>query len=403
MKSKKVLALVLTVLLLVGVVAVPAYAAPTYSLSKTATTTKYFDGNKLALNGLQVHNNVTNKNINWKASDTKFNVTPGNNTQLDLPDGYTEYTIQVSVIYDGEDLGTFDVTIYKDGFVSTPTKTEYQEGEFFDPSGLSFYNKSGSGQNIIFTLISYPADAGDSNLTFQPSLDTPLAKDTTEVTVRYGNRTVGTIPVTVTAAMDASAVQKDYTDSEKFNPTGLSLNIAGNTVVYPANKEHFSFNISTDKNLVVDEDNATRNVVVYYDGVEKGNFDITVAHDFGEIVQLEGGTMHGRFCKGCGQLGSVDQCATHVPEWIPNGDGGFFKQETETGTCDICGSTVTRNIPKSDAQLEAEFNSNFNLGETTNETEPKILHFFYLIVVKLVQTLIPAGGHGHVFGTGIFA
>lgn len=400
MKSKKVLALLLTVLLLVGLVAVPASAA-SYTISKTPTTTKYFDGDTLKLTGLQLKDDK-NKNINWKSSDKKFSVTPGNGDVLNLPDGYTEYDITVSVTYDNVFVGTFDVTVYKDGFVSTPTKTAYQEGEMFDPSGLSFYNKSGSGANIVFSLISCPADAGDANLTFVPSIDTPLTKETTEITVKYGTRTIGTVPVTVTAAMDSSTVQKVYTDSDMFNPTGLSLKIGSETVVYPTNKEHFSFTVPTDKTLTVDENSATQNVIVYYDGVEKGSFEITVTHNFEAIVQLEGGTMHGQFCKGCGQLGSVDQCANHVTEWIPNGDAGFLKQESETGTCAICGGKVTRNIPKTDEQLENEFNSYFNLAETTNETEPKILHFFFLIIVRLVQTLIPAGGNGHVFGTGIF-
>ena len=46
---------------------------------------------------------------------------------------------------------------------------------------------------------------------------------------------------------------------------------------------------------------------------------------------------------GCGVICKNESHS--VPYWVPNDDAGLLTSETETGTCTVCGDTVSQIIP----------------------------------------------------------
>lgn len=88
---------------------------------------------------------------------------------------------------------------------TAPTKTTYNVGETFDPTGLVI-TKTYESRSVD---VAY-SETTASEFSFNPSLDTPIAEGLTEVTVTVGGKNAS-IAVTVDAEThtDAIAIQKD--------------------------------------------------------------------------------------------------------------------------------------------------------------------------------------------------
>ena len=105
-----------------------------------------------------------------------------------------------------------------------PTKTEYFEGDSFDPTGLVITVTYNSGKTED---IAYNAD----DFTFTPS--GALAVDNTSVTITYGGKSVQQkITVEKTQVSDieikTAPTKTDYIEGDKFDPTGLVLTVTYN-------------------------------------------------------------------------------------------------------------------------------------------------------------------------------
>lgn len=440
MKAKKLLAVVLAAVLLASVFAVTAFAAVT--ISKDPTKTEYAVGDNFNPAGMRVKDG--SKTVNYGTSTKKdFTFEPDLDYELKLTD------TAVKVYYKGDYIGDVVISVY--GLIQAPAKTAYNPGDFFDPTGLKI---SYGGAEISYT-------DGNTDFTFTPSLTTALKSSNKQVTIKYNNKTITTLAITVNG-VDSYPTKTSYTVGEKIDAAGLSVSYNGNTYTYPnagftfapsadtvltlgvtevavyfdgvqlgkynitveglingptaefaregkkldpnglATKfngatvsysddpANFSFSPSIESPIElkkdVDGNILPVNYTVYYKGYEVGSFEMAVNHDFDDYVQLESGKEHAKICKQCGELVDLERCEDSVHNFKANDDAGFFKLQTETGTCDKCGGTVTRNIEGSN-----KFDNIFDYinADGMAATERTILDYFKLIVVSLIQMIIP--------------
>lgn len=132
--------------------------------------------------------------------------------------------------------------------------------------------------------------------------------------------------------------KKTFTDIECFDPTGLVIADANNTQIkYSTEQQYFTFSVELDEPLTV----YMTEVEVFYKGESAGFVQITVDHAGGEITPINN-HHHGQICEGCGVI--CKNTAHNVKYWVPNDDAGLLTSETETGTCLVCGDTVSRYI-----------------------------------------------------------
>ena len=132
------------------------------------TKTAYYTGELFDTTGMVVtghYSNDTEKEI------TDYTVTP--DTALTTED--TTITIAV-----GDITTTQEITITEDNMESIeittpPTKTEYEAGEYFDPTGMVITATFLSGKTLVLT----------EDLNYSPALDKALTTDDTEVTISY--------------------------------------------------------------------------------------------------------------------------------------------------------------------------------------------------------------------------
>lgn len=437
MKAKKLLAVVLAAVLIASVFAVNAFAV---YVSKDPTKTEYAVGDNFNPAGMRVY---TTKAVSYGSSTKKdFTFEPDLDYELKLTD-----TV-VKVYYKGEYAGDVTISVY--GLIQAPAKTAYNPGEFFDPTGLKI---SYGGAEISYT-------DGNTDFTFTPSLTTALTSSNKQVTIKYNNKEIAKIAITVNG-VNSYPTKRAYTVGEKIDGAGLSVSYNGNTYTYPnvgftfepsadtlltlgtdevtvyfdgvqlgkyditveglingptaefaregkkpdpkglATKfngvtvnysddpANFSFSPALEAVEIVKDENGNVlpvNYTVYYKGYEVGSFEMAVNHDFSDFVQLESGKEHARICNYCGELAEIENCENHVNNFKANDDAGFFKLQTETGTCDKCHGTVTRNIEGSN-NFDSIFDYVHEDGLAAGEL--KILDFFKVILLSLIQMIIP--------------
>ncbi len=129
-----------------------------------------------------------------------------------------------------------------------------------------------------------------------------------------------------------------YTDAECFEPKGLVVTDATKTQIkYSTESQFFTFSVELDQPLTV----YMTEVEVFYKGESCGFVPVKVSHVGGEIVPVNNHS-HGQICSACGVI--CHNTDHKVEYWVPNGDAGLVTSETETGTCTVCGDTVSRYI-----------------------------------------------------------
>ena len=168
-------------------------------------------------------------------------------------------------------------TVEKVEIKANPAKTEYKEGEKFDPAGLVLtvkYNK-GEDKEVAYS------DATKADFAFNPSLDTALTEGVSKVDVTYAGKTVEIgievkadtpvepeTPTVDKVEIKANPAKTEYKEGEKFDPKGLVLTVTmsdGTTKVVaygPETAKDFSFNPSLNTKLTAD----TKKVTVTYGG-----------------------------------------------------------------------------------------------------------------------------------------
>lgn len=143
-----------------------------------------------------------------------------------------------------------------------------------------------------------------------------------------------------------------YTDSEKFDPSGLALSVittAGVVGTYTYNDDTaymFTFNPSNKEKLNI----FTSEVITYLNGIEIIKTPVVVEHDWSDgyvnittdkISENKPG-YHAVVCEGCGE---THDAQTHVYDdgaWVFNNDQTFLKNGTMSNICQECGATLIR-------------------------------------------------------------
>lgn len=139
-------------------------------------------------------------------------------------------------------------------------------------------------------------------------------------------------------SITATPTKITYTDIECFDPTGLViLDSTGAQISYETDYQYFTFSVELDEKLTI----YMTEIEVFYKGESVGFVQITVDHAGGEITPVNNHG-HGQICKGCGVICKNED--HDVPYWVPDDNAGLLTSETETGTCSICGDTVSRYI-----------------------------------------------------------
>ncbi len=139
-------------------------------------------------------------------------------------------------------------------------------------------------------------------------------------------------------SISAKPTKITYTDIECFDPTGLVITDGtGTQVSYATDYQYFTFSVALDEKLTI----YMTEIEVFYKGESAGFVEITVDHAGGEITPVNNHS-HGQICEGCGVI--CKNADHEVEYWVPNDDAGLLTSETETGTCSICGDTVSRYI-----------------------------------------------------------
>ena len=132
-------------------------------------------------------------------------------------------------------------------------------------------------------------------------------------------------------------IKTTYTDLECIDPAGLVVSDGTTNIAYDTDYQYFTFSVEADQPLTV----YMTEIEVFYKGESCGFMPITVTHAGGEIVPVNNHG-HGQICEGCGVICKNENHS--VPYWVPNGDASLLTSETETGTCSVCGDTVSRYI-----------------------------------------------------------
>ena len=155
----------------------------------------------------------------------------------------------------------------------------------------------------------------------------------------------------VVAAEDEEAEEPDYlydivsepdnykfTDAQYFDATGLVIADETQKIYYDTEYQFFTFSAGQTSPLTV----YVTEIEVFYKGESCGFVEVSVSHAGGEIVPVNN-HHHGQICSACGVICKNEE--HEVPYWVPNGDASLVRGETETGTCTVCGDTVSQIIP----------------------------------------------------------
>lgn len=127
----------------------------------------------------------------WGTLTVDSNKGAGGTLSVSYAVAQASYLSYIEVTYEA---GTPEPALSFITVATAPTKTEYTEGEFFEPAGLVI---NANYDNSTSTAVAY--DAHSSEFSFSPSLTTALATTNTSVTITWGEQSVDQA-ITVNAA-----------------------------------------------------------------------------------------------------------------------------------------------------------------------------------------------------------
>ncbi|MGN1109549.1 MAG: bacterial Ig-like domain-containing protein [Oscillospiraceae bacterium] len=148
---------------------------------------------------------------------------------------------------------------------TAPKKTDYIEGEKFDPTGLVINEVYENG-----TLEVAYNDDTKNDFKFEPALTEELALTDEKVTITYGGKSIGQGITVAKKQLSSIAVKTapkktTYIEGEKFNPTGLVI-----TLTYDNGKsEDVTYNDSTKGGFTFAPETlavSDKNVTITYGG-----------------------------------------------------------------------------------------------------------------------------------------
>ncbi len=146
---------------------------------------------------------------------------------------------------------------------TSPTKTSYTAGEYFDPTGLAITRTYSDSTSDTYTYSGHT-----SEFTFSPTTSTSLTTSNTSVTITYGGKSCSQ-SITVNAA--AKTLSYISISGEKTSYT------VDDTFVKPTVTAHFSDSTSNDV--------TSSAIFSGYDMSAAGNYTVTVSYTYGSTTK----------------------------------------------------------------------------------------------------------------------
>lgn len=223
---------------------------------KTAPTiTSYSVGDDFNPNGLVITATYVNpsstEDVPYKDNEDLFDFDPINNLQTS--------DVSVTITYGGKTCSqaisvTVPKTLSSIAVSSAPTKTTYNEGEYFDPTGLVIRRNYSDSTYDTYTYADHTSD-----FSFTPSTATVLTTSDVSVTITYGGKST-TQAITVNAktlssiAVETAPTKTTYIEGDHFDPTGLVItrnysDSSSDTYTYAGHTSEFAFSPSTSTAL----------------------------------------------------------------------------------------------------------------------------------------------------------
>lgn len=179
------------------------------------------------------------------------------------------------------------------------------------------------------------------------------------ISVFATDETTTEAPLKYTFTLSSQPYKVQYYDYEKFDPSGIVVTItdtaSGSAVETVSYSEDiaYRFTFSPSASTLLRVENTA--VSVTLDGQFVADIPVKVDHRYEPDTCL-GKTKHGTKCFGCGDV-PKDTIADHTfddEKWVPNEDGTFTRDDTESNFCTVCGYEITRDIDGT-ADYDVEF------------------------------------------------
>ena len=354
MKSKKILSIFLAIVMIASVMSVGAYAddvsvytdSATYSINSKATlnpdnfsATLNIDYSKIStLDGGTV--DVTGHVLSVVATHTSYDGSIHTADYVADPDAFFALFDKVTkdIAYVKEYNANNDDALPDIPNVELAVETEVRIG---DPRafGSLEYTIDVVGFSEPMTIGLAPVDDLISGVAIPVNISFPgIVED---------------FPAIASKTITGRPIKNDYTDAEKFDPTGLAFDISlsnGETGTFTYSEENAHMFICTptkNENLTTYDSQ----VVIELLGEQVCKVPITVGHQWSssyvsittdKYYENKPG-YHAIVCEGCGETHDALPHVVADPEaWTPNGDQGFLSNGTESNICADCGTVLIR-------------------------------------------------------------
>lgn len=188
-------------------ISIPVAEATSISVTTQPTKTTYNIGDVFDPVGMEVTAYYNNDTTAGKTVTTyTYDNTPfAEAGEKKITISYGELSAEVTVT-------VADATLENLEVATNPTKTLYYIGDNFDPTGMVINAVYSDGSKTAIENYSYAPDK--------------ISKDTTAITVTYGNKTID-VPVTVSLVerieITKQPTKLSYTEDELFNPEGMEV------------------------------------------------------------------------------------------------------------------------------------------------------------------------------------
>ena len=222
----------------------------------TYTAGEYFDPTGLVIT--RTYSDNSSDTYTYANHSSEFEFDP------DLDEALTTSDTSVTIAY-GDKTTTQSITVNPASKTlssisvgTAPSKITYQEGEYFDPTGLVITRYYSDNSSDTYSYANHA-----SEFSFDPDLDEELSTYDNSVTITYGGKTttqsitVNAIPVTLESISVQTAPSKtSYEVGEYFDPTGLVItrnysNGNSDTYTYSGHTSEFIFDPDLDGELTL--------------------------------------------------------------------------------------------------------------------------------------------------------
>ncbi len=344
--TKKILASVLTLLIILGCVYIPASAEGEAALSFTETVsitvynTYILTEGSLTSFGVEATLNDANvialDGFNTESSIKVVSVKSKRNNMLD----YIEYDsenpdpfLDIFRFTETDDEGNIKRESVN---VDVTVQIDYTHAEVFGDLGYT----------VTINGFSTPPDLGMIGGLLGDAVAVP---DPIETTFK-----VSSFPSIANMSIVNASTKMFYKDSEKPELEGVKLNVTTSTgktgtVTYaPANAHMFTTVPAKNEKLTVDD----KEIVTYFSGIRLTTLPITVEHDWSKYpvnITTDKYTdtkpgYHAIVCNGCSETHTAEAHVIDPDAWVSNDDSTFTNNGTASQPCQVCGATLTKDV-----------------------------------------------------------